>query len=59
MAKVENKCTNCRYPDMCKLALRSRVVIWKHCEKFKPSMQAIEEAAEREREERRKRVFGL
>lgn len=58
MAKVENKCTNCRYQDVCRLAAKCSVVVWKHCEKFKPSLVAMEEAAARERYERSRRIFG-
>lgn len=52
MAKVENKCTNCRYQDVCRLALKCHVIVWKHCRNFKPTLSAIDEAREQERRRR-------
>ena len=56
MVKVENKCTNCRHFPECQTVVNNRAVIWKHCDKFKPSLEAIEEARELEMKERRKKI---
>ena len=54
MIRVENKCTNCANCRTCKTAMKSRVVIWKHCNKFKPSLSALDKAkAEWDRERER------
>ena len=58
MARVENKCTNCSKLDICKLAAATQVVIWKHCDKFKPTRAAIERAIAAERKERAAEFFA-
>ena len=58
MARVENKCTNCKMEGVCRLSANSHVVIWKHCSKFKPTSEAILQAAEQERKERRAKIFS-
>lgn len=59
MATVENKCTNCMFQGICRVSARSNVVIWKHCNKFKPTKEAIDRAVEQTRKERRARAIGM
>lgn len=56
MARVENKCTNCKFQDICILSANNHIIVWKHCAKFKPTIEAIVEAREREAKARRKKA---
>ena len=53
---IENNCMNCGNYGICKLARKSKVVVWKHCDKFTPSARAVK-AAMKDRE--RKRLHDL
>lgn len=57
MPRVENKCTNCRFWMECDDASNNMVVVWKHCSKFKPSLDAIREAKEREEEAQKQKTI--
>lgn len=56
MAKVENKCTNCKFQDICLTSANNQIIVWTRCPKFKPTLEAIAEAREREAKARRKRT---
>ena len=43
--KMENKCTNCIQSGTCRLA--RGVVVWRNCEKFRPDLTGLKEAAMR------------
>lgn len=57
MPRVENKCTNCRHFSECSMVSNNQVVIWKHCGNFKPSLEAIEVANEREKEAQKQKII--
>ena len=57
MAKVENKCSNCKYWSDCPDATNNMAVIWKHCGKFNPTLAAIAEADERRIAEKKRAII--